>query len=351
MKRIFYCTLLLPMSIGLNLSYGKEGAGGHGGFVYLCGERTELIDLEEKNFIIGLRDKMFIVESPEDEFVQARNVLKKIENIDSEVYKTAVTKLDKIQAQFPNLTTSTEWIVPMDLGPVARKAGCKIENVVNYLNEYHIELNRNFYNSFASKTHQAALWVHEVLFSMARDEDRSEQENSLAVRRIVAYLFSNLKKPELLYGLVKGYLSLKSHVGTVIILTSKFVTAAKIKHHIKTEDNNHAPFYRPYIFVDGIDKTPMRARKRRLEYLPWSEFEINVDSKTLMIEIKTIAFGVSGSYVRAKTNTLISYDSDERSFENSMNGETGETNTNSFSITKKYTFIPGFVMDYIYGEL
>jgi len=48
---------------------------------------------------------------------------------------------------------------------------------------------------------------------MTREKKRSEQTNSLAARRINAYLFAkaeaDLEKTDLLKGLVKGYLSKK----------------------------------------------------------------------------------------------------------------------------------------------
>ncbi len=330
-----------------------RGDKGHGGFAYLCGLQTELIDLEEINLISGLNTKLQMINSDEEVFTQALKALEKLDSADSEVFQSASKKLEKIRLGFENFNSLAKWNIPLDLGAFPDKAGCSVENIVNYFDDYHIELDRKLYNALVSKTHQAALWVHEILYSLARDEKRSGQIDSLSTRRTVAYLFSNLDRPELLLGLIKGFLSLKSSVGAVMYLPTNEVNKVIFHHEVYLQDNNKSFFGLSRIIVDKTNVSPKKIKRNHKEtFIPWKEFSLDLNPKVTTVEIETPFYGISGTSVRAKSSTKITYDSQDFIFHQLHSGLTGENKvSNYYGVFATYTFIPGIVMDYIYGEL
>lgn len=80
-----------------------------------------------------------------------------------------------------------ELILSQDAFPLIRKRGCSFEQVATYAHDDGVMIQPEIFEQL-SETHKAALYVHEAIYLLAREE--LGVERSTKVRKAVAYLFS-----------------------------------------------------------------------------------------------------------------------------------------------------------------
>jgi hypothetical protein len=78
---------------------------------------------------------------------------------------------------------------PKDINNEVEEKGCNIQGVASYNDQRELVLLDWSLFSKMSPTHQAALWFHEAIYKVLRDD--AGASNSVRAREIVGYLFSN----------------------------------------------------------------------------------------------------------------------------------------------------------------
>jgi hypothetical protein len=176
---IVLCATVLPAA------YAAEGAAGHGGAAIVCQTEAQMLDLFEGENVYGLGFTAIQAASAAE---IAEAVLKKLN-----AYPTFKTLLsEELAGVFKNariLNTDTRNIPTDDVNPIVTRAGCEIKPAAVYVKDQSIILiDRAIFSAFDVKN-QAALYLHEAVYKIARDHVKAS--NSVTARKITAYLMSD----------------------------------------------------------------------------------------------------------------------------------------------------------------
>jgi hypothetical protein len=173
------CMAIAPAKLAL------AGAAGHGGAAVVCASSAEMLDLYEGSNVYGLT---FTQPTSGTPAAVANAVLNKLNNYPA--FKALLKQ--EIAGVLENarvMDIGAQNIPTDDVFPIITHAGCSITTAAMYVNNEDIILVDNgIFNSF-NVLNQAALYLHEAVFKIAREHGNAL--NSIAARKITAYLLSN----------------------------------------------------------------------------------------------------------------------------------------------------------------
>lgn len=202
-KPILAVALALTISVpAMAVAEGRGTGSSGGGNAVDCGQHLELLDLYEVQLRPGLKSKMSIVRTDEEVELQVERAFLKLTTLDPELGQLIQKTYASFKSDLVPITDEYAWAATDDVG-LLPELKCKRVNVINYLSDDVAEINVNAYERLP-RTDRAALRVHEVLYKIARDDAKAT--DSLAVRRIVALLFSDLRDDYLLGSLITSYI-------------------------------------------------------------------------------------------------------------------------------------------------
>lgn len=165
---------------------------GHGGVSIVCRTKdnsiksVELLDTFEGNHQYNL--KIGGSELPvEDQIEAAQNRLSSRTDVLTEFQN----ELAHVQAHIHFLKEGVGLNPTDDAFPVINKKGCKYEQLAVYTDAGQVLVDAELFG-FLSKTDQAALYVHETIFKMARARGA---KSSVEARKLTAYLFIRPNQP------------------------------------------------------------------------------------------------------------------------------------------------------------
>lgn len=165
---------------------------GHGGVSIVCRNQVgqiasvELLDTFEGNNQYNL--KIGGSELPiEDQIEAAQNRLVSR----PEILENFQVELAHVQAHIQFLKEGVGLNPTDDAFPLINKKGCKYEQLAVYTDAGQVLVDAELYGSL-SKTDQAALYVHETIYKMARARGA---KSSVESRKLTAYLFTRPNQP------------------------------------------------------------------------------------------------------------------------------------------------------------
>jgi hypothetical protein len=179
---VFFCLLVnLPSFAHANET---EGGAGHGGSAMVCANSVEMLDLFEGVNVYGLH---FSITPNRDALATARAALNKLANYP--IFQSLLSaELEAVLQYARVLAVDTKNIPTDDIFPIVTEVGCSLEPAAVYLDGQNIILiDQTLFNAMDVES-QAALYLHEAVYKIARDH--AQATNSISSRKIVAYLLS-----------------------------------------------------------------------------------------------------------------------------------------------------------------
>lgn len=182
------CALPIVAMAG-EVSGGKEG---HGGVSIVCRtpsdaiKSVELLDTFEGNNQYNLKIGGSAL-PPEDQVEQAQTRLASRPDLLDEFQ----TELANVQAHIQFLKGEVGLNPTDDAFPVIKKKSCRYEQLAVYTDSGQVLVDSELYG-FLSTTDQAALYVHETIFKMARSRGET---SSVTSRKLTAYMFTRPNQP------------------------------------------------------------------------------------------------------------------------------------------------------------
>lgn len=180
-------TLVLAVySLNCYSAVGGESSGGGGGFYCPGNDSAEVLDIWEGRAVFGYT----IPSSNEDIDAQinkaAINLNRLAPHISEEVRQLALT----LKKQARALPAGVKLAFPHDALPNFEKPNCQLQGLMFFDGDQDIVLYDPLLKSkLVSKTDEAALWMHEALYKVLRDQ--FGEETSVATRKAVACVFSS----------------------------------------------------------------------------------------------------------------------------------------------------------------
>lgn len=195
--------IILLCATNLALASDSEREG-HGGVSIVCRdadekiESVELLDIFEGNHQYGLEIKDRTTSFDEQiEQAQTRLVSR------PELLEEFQNELAYVHAniQFPSEEVGLN--PTDDAFPVINKKGCAYKQLAVYTNDNQVLVDAELYNKL-SETGKAGLYIHEVIFKMARARGAT---SSVTSRKLVAYLLARPHNPKVIKKLLSSMFS------------------------------------------------------------------------------------------------------------------------------------------------
>lgn len=205
MFRKSLCLMMLATGLSAGSAYASEGGVGNGGGAWVChnDDQTQtirwarLVDLYEAEKEFGLSMKKFgsygykeIVELQKSRLLE----------IDNAFFEEALPYFDEVEKKVKEVDGDLEVIddALYRMKPSYRKClggEVRYTQLANYTNYETILVSEYLFNSSKlSEVDKAALIVHEALYAYFRD--LFKDSDSVRTRKVVGYLFSELKNDE-----------------------------------------------------------------------------------------------------------------------------------------------------------
>lgn len=186
------CLSLCVLPIVTTAGEGAGGKEGHGGVSIVCRspnhsiKSVELLDTFEGNNQYNLKIGGSALPL-EDQLEQAQTRLASRPDLLDEFQ----SELANVQAHIQFLKQGVGLNPTDDAFPVITKKGCRYEQLAVYTHGGQVLVDSELYGAL-SLTDQAALYVHEVIFKMARGRGAT---SSVESRKLTAYLFTRPNQP------------------------------------------------------------------------------------------------------------------------------------------------------------